>query len=80
VTAASFVDTLKGPGPSTLFAPADKALAKLAKGTADDLLKPENNEGLVGVLAYPVLPSKASQGRSVLKTTVPLAEHIQQRQ
>ena len=42
LTAAGLVDTLKGPGPFTVFAPTDEAFAKLPNGTLDDLLKPEN--------------------------------------
>jgi len=40
--AADLVDTLKGPGPFTVFAPTDEAFAKLPAGMLDDLLKPEN--------------------------------------
>lgn len=42
VKAAGLVDTLKGKGPFTVFAPTDKAFAKLPKGTVETLLKPEN--------------------------------------
>jgi uncharacterized surface protein with fasciclin (FAS1) repeats len=58
VKAAGLVDTLKGKGPFTVFAPTDAALAKLPKGTVEDLLKPENKEKLVAVLTYHVLPGK----------------------
>jgi uncharacterized surface protein with fasciclin (FAS1) repeats len=58
VKAAGLVDTLKGAGPFTVFAPTDAAFAKLAKGTVEDLLKPENKAKLVAVLTYHVLPSK----------------------
>ena len=40
--AAGLVDTLKGPGPFTVFAPTDEAFAKLPAGTLENLLKPEN--------------------------------------
>jgi uncharacterized surface protein with fasciclin (FAS1) repeats len=58
LTAAGLVDTLKGPGPFTVFAPTDEAFAKLPAGTVDDLLKPENKEKLVAILTYHVVPGK----------------------
>src|SRR5438270_10042001 len=57
--AAGLVDTLKGDGPFTVFAPTDEAFAKLPAGTVDDLLKPENKEKLVGILTYHVVPGRA---------------------
>ncbi len=56
--AAGLVDTLKGAGPFTVFAPTDAAFAKLPAGTVDDLLKPENHDKLVAILAYHVVPGK----------------------
>ena len=56
--AAGLVDTLKGPGPFTVFAPTDEAFAKLPAGTVDDLLKPENHDKLVAILTYHVVPGK----------------------
>jgi uncharacterized surface protein with fasciclin (FAS1) repeats len=56
--AAGLVDTLKGPGPFTVFAPTDEAFAKLPAGTVDDLLKPENHDRLVAILTYHVVPGK----------------------
>ncbi len=56
--AAGLVETLKGPGPFTVFAPTDDAFAKLPKGTLDDLLKPENKEKLASILTYHVVPGK----------------------
>jgi uncharacterized surface protein with fasciclin (FAS1) repeats len=56
--AAGLVDTLKGPGPFTVFAPTDEAFAKLPAGTLDDLLKPENKEKLVAILTYHVVSGK----------------------
>ncbi len=54
--AADLVDTLKGPGPFTVFAPTDEAFAKLpAAGTLDDLLKPENKEKVRAILTYHVV-------------------------
>jgi len=56
--AAGLVDTLKGPGPFTVFAPTDEAFAKLPAGTVDDLLKPENHDKLVAILTYHVVSGK----------------------
>jgi len=56
--AAGLVDTLKGPGPFTVFAPTDEAFAKLPAGTVEDLLKPENHDKLVSILTYHVVPGK----------------------
>ena len=58
VQAAGLADTLKGPGPFTVFAPTDEAFAKLPAGTVDDLLKPENKDKLVAILTYHVVPGK----------------------
>src|SRR5579859_38896 len=61
--AAGLVDTLKGGGPFTVFAPTDEAFAKLPAGTVEDLLKPENKAKLVAILTYHVVPGevKAAQ-------------------
>ena len=56
--AAGLVETLKGAGPFTVFAPTDEAFAKLPKGTVEDLLKPENKAKLTAVLTYHVVPGK----------------------
>lgn len=56
--AAGLVETLKGEGPFTVFAPTDAAFAKLPKGTVEDLLKPENKGKLVKILTYHVVPGK----------------------
>jgi uncharacterized surface protein with fasciclin (FAS1) repeats len=58
IQAAGLVDTLKGPGPFTVFAPTDEAFGKLPKGTLDDLLKPENKGKLAAILTYHVIPAK----------------------
>jgi uncharacterized surface protein with fasciclin (FAS1) repeats len=58
VQAAGLVDTLKGDGPFTVFAPTNDAFAKLPAGTVENLLKPENKDQLVAVLTYHVLPGK----------------------
>ncbi len=62
--AAGLVDTLKGAGPFTVFAPTDAAFAKLPKGTVETLLKPENKAQLVKILTYHVVPGE------VLSTTL----------
>jgi uncharacterized surface protein with fasciclin (FAS1) repeats len=56
--AAGLVDTLKGPGPFTVFAPTDAAFAKLPAGTVESLLKPENKAKLVAILKYHVVPGR----------------------
>ena len=54
--AAGLVDTLRGEGPLTVFAPTDEAFAKLPDGTVESLLRPENKDALVAILAYHVVP------------------------
>jgi uncharacterized surface protein with fasciclin (FAS1) repeats len=58
VKAAGLVDTLKGEGPLTVFAPTDEAFAKLPAGTLEDLLKPENKAKLASILTYHVVSGK----------------------
>lgn len=58
VEAAGLVETLKGEGPFTVFAPTDDAFAKLPAGTVEDLLKPENTDKLTAILTYHVVPGK----------------------
>lgn len=58
VQAAGLVETLKGDGPFTVFAPTNDAFAKLPAGTVENLLKPENKDQLVAVLTYHVIPGK----------------------
>src|SRR5579862_54552 len=58
VKAAGPVDTLKGPGPFTVFAPTDEAFAKLPAGTLESLLKPENRAKLQSILTYHVVSGK----------------------
>ncbi len=53
--AADLVETLKGKGPFTVFAPTDAAFAKLPAGTVESLLKPENKAKLVAILTYHVV-------------------------
>ncbi len=58
VKAAGLVDTLKGPGPFTVFAPTDEAFSKLPAGTLETLLKPENKAKLQSILLYHVVPGR----------------------
>ncbi|WP_299298195.1 fasciclin domain-containing protein [uncultured Tateyamaria sp.] len=58
VQAAGLVDTLKGDGPFTVFAPTDAAFAALPEGTVETLLKPENKDQLAAILTYHVVPGK----------------------
>jgi len=66
--AAGLVDTLKGEGPFTVFAPTDAAFAKLPKGTVEDLLKPENKAKLTAILTYHVVSGKV-MAADVVKLT-----------
>jgi uncharacterized surface protein with fasciclin (FAS1) repeats len=79
VKAAGLVDTLKGAGPFTVFAPTNNAFSMLPAGTVDTLLKPENKGTLTQVLTYHVVPGridaaslaqqiKAGGGKAMLKT------------
>ena len=67
--AAGLVDTLKGAGPFTVFAPTDEAFAKLPAGTVEDLLKPENKQKLISILTYHVVA-----GDVMAKDVVKLSE------
>lgn len=58
VQAAGLVDTLKGPGPFTVFAPVNAAFEKLPAGTVENLVKPENKDTLTTVLTYHVVPGR----------------------
>jgi len=62
VKAADLVETLKGPGPLTVFAPTDAAFAKLPAGTVDTLLQPANRDQLRAVLTYHVVAGKVTSG------------------
>lgn len=79
VKAAGLATTLSGPGPFTVFAPTNDAFTRLAPGTVDTLLKPENKATLAKVLTYHVVPgtltfadlqekAKANGGKVVLTT------------
>ena len=71
--AADLVDTLKGPGPFTVFAPTDEAFAKLPAGTLNDLLKPENKDKLRAILTYHVVAGKIPSAKVV---TLPSAKTV----
>ena len=79
VKAAGLVDTLKGPGPFTVFAPTNEAFDKLPPGTVATLVKPENKAMLTKILTYHVVPGritasdlmkmvKEGHGKAMLKT------------
>lgn len=68
VKAAGLVDTLKGDGPFTVFAPTDEAFAKLPAGTIENLLKPENKDQLAAILTYHVVSGKV-KAKDVVKLT-----------
>src|SRR5512134_1322335 len=68
LTAAGLVDTLKGKGPFTVFAPTDDAFRKLPAGTVESLLKPENKAKLVRLLTYHVVAGKV-MAADVVKVT-----------
>ena len=79
VKAAGLVETLKGKGPFTVFAPTNNAFAALPAGTVETLLKPENKSALTGILTYHVVAGafdaaaimkaiKAGNGTAELKT------------
>jgi len=70
VKAAGLVDTLKGAGPFTVFAPTNEAFAKLPAGTVDTLVKPENKETLTKILTYHVVAGRltAAQIKKMIKT------------
>jgi len=68
VQAAGLVDTLKGEGPFTVFAPTDAAFAALPEGTVENLLKPENKDQLIAVLTYHVVAGKVMSADIAGKT------------
>lgn len=81
VKVAGLVDTLKGPGPFTVFAPTNAAFAALPAGTVDSLLLPENRDQLVAILTYHVVPgagtaSTFSGQRAMYATVNGAAVHV----
>ncbi len=73
VQAAGLVETLKGEGPLTVFAPTDEAFAKLPAGTIENLLKPENRSKLQAILTYHVVPGRVTAGEVVKLSSAPTA-------
>jgi uncharacterized surface protein with fasciclin (FAS1) repeats len=81
--AAGLIDTLKGPGPFTVFAPTDEAFAKLPAGTVEMLLKPENKAKLTRILTYHVVAGKVmaadaaklTSAKAVSGDTLTIAAH-----
>jgi len=71
VTAAGLVDTLKGAGPFTVFAPTDEAFAALPAGTVEDLVKPENKDKLTAILTLHVLSGAVHAADISGKTLAP---------
>ena len=70
VQAAGLVDTLKGAGPFTVFAPTNAAFEALPAGTVDTLLKPESKADLTAVLTYHVVPSRVERAQISLGKAV----------
>ncbi len=72
LAAADLIETLKGEGPFTFFAPTDEAFEEMSEATLDELLMPENKDKLVEILTYHVVPGKLMAGdladKSSLKT------------
>ena len=60
--AAGLVETLKGEGPLTVFAPTDDAFAALPEGTVENLLLPENKDALANILTYHVVSGAVMSG------------------
>ncbi len=75
VQAAGLVDTLKGAGPFTVFAPSDDAFAKLPAGTVAELVKPENKAKLAGILTFHVMAGKVMAADVAGKTLSPASVH-----
>lgn len=69
LTAAGLVETLKGEGPFTVFAPTDEAFAKLPAGTVESLLKPENKDKLKDILTYHVVAGNVASDAAMKLST-----------
>jgi uncharacterized surface protein with fasciclin (FAS1) repeats len=69
LAAADLVETLKGKGPFTVFAPTDEAFARLPAATLNDLLKPENKKQLQRILTYHVVPGRVTASQVVTLST-----------
>jgi len=74
VQAAGLVETLKGAGPFTVFAPTDEAFANLPAGTVEGLLQPSAKEKLIAVLTYHVVPGKVMAADVVKLTEAPTVQ------
>ena len=61
IKAAGIAETLRGPGPFTVFAPSDDSFNRLSANTMSNLMKPENKEQLAKLLTYHILPGKVMQ-------------------
>ena len=77
VTSAGLVDTLKGTGPFTVFAPSDAAFAALPSGTVEDLVKPENKDKLTAILLLHVLPGRVLAAYVAGKVMDPATDEVQ---
>jgi uncharacterized surface protein with fasciclin (FAS1) repeats len=74
VKAAGLVETLKGPGPFTVFAPTDEAFAKLPAGTLESLLEPENKDKLRSILLYHVVAGNVMAAKVMKMDSAKTAE------
>jgi len=72
--AGGLIETLKGEGPFTVFAPNDQAFKRLPKGTLEELLKPENKAKLAKILTYHVVPGKVMAADVVKLSTAKTVE------
>ncbi len=69
LSAAGLLETLKGDGPFTVFAPTDAAFAKMPQQTLDELLQPENKNKLAAILAYHVVPGKVTSNEVIASSS-----------
>ncbi len=69
LSAAGLLETLKGDGPFTVFAPTDAAFAKMPQQTLDELLQPENKNRLAAILAYHVVPGKVTSNEVIASSS-----------
>ncbi len=74
VQAAGLVETLKGDGPFTVFAPTDEAFAALPEGTVETLLKPENKDKLIAILTYHVVGGSVTSSDVVELDSAPTVQ------
>ncbi|HKS10187.1 MAG TPA: fasciclin domain-containing protein [Pyrinomonadaceae bacterium] len=69
LSAAGLLETLKGDGPFTVFAPTDAAFGKMPQQTLDELLQPENKNRLAAILAYHVVPGKVTSNEVIASSS-----------